>query len=862
MSPQQTIAHYRILCKLGEGGMGAVYRATDTKLNRDVAIKVLPPAFSEDAARMQRFEREAQVLAALNHVNIATIYGVEQGAIVMELVEGEDLHGPIPVDTALQYARQIAAGLEAAHEKGIVHRDLKPANIKVTHDGVVKILDFGLAKAPEGSGTAAGSVAATQSPTLSLAMTQAGAILGTASYMSPEQARGKAVDKRADIWAFGVVLYELLTGDMLFGGETASDSMIAVATREPDWSALPAATPVHVRKLLARCLEKDPRLRLRDIGEARIALEMPAAPEPAPATVRRPAAGAWPAIAAIAIGIAAVTAFLHFRTTQPESPRISATLLPPPGGSFDFRYDGQTPSIAPEGRRIVFPVRTAGRTQLWLRSLDSADARPIPGTEGGGSSCWSPDGRSIAFIAQGKVKRLDLEGGPPTILGEAPYGQGVSWSPAGVIIFAPVRGGKPLMKVSASGGDASPATRTARPLSPWFLPDGRHFLIADLVDKKIGIYAGSLDSPELKFTGSGDLKVRFAGGHLLYQRETTLMAQPFDPERLAVKGEAVPLVQNVRPGFFTASDNLLLYQAAAAESDKQLTWYDRSGRSLRTVGKPADFLSIALSPDGKSLAASIKGPNIDIWIYDLARDLPTRLTSSPRADRNPVWSPDSRSIAFNQAAGGPLNVYRLSADGTGGEELLTGGTVASHVVTSWSPDGSQILYYQDEHLTGNRDAWVLNVKPDAAGKRTESPFLQSQFNELRAVFSPDGRWVAFESDDTQREEIYVTPFPGPGPRRQVSSEGGQFPRWRADGKELYFVSPEGHLMAAELGLSSGLATVKQIELLPLHVPILEHQDNLNFLYDVSPDGQRFLIATPLKPESNAALTLVYNWLKR
>lgn len=634
--------------------------------------------------------------------------------------------------------------------------------------------------------------------------------------------------------------------------------MVLAAAQHPSRDC-PSAAPLP---------QKDPKLRLRDIGEARILLEDPnvAAPEPVSASVPASAKFAlrpWLVVsAALALALAGLAA-MHFREgAAPDNPRVVATIPPPPGSSFNLGYDSLTPSISPEGRRIVFPVLTAGRRQLWLRSLESPDMQPIPGTEGGEASCWSPDGRSIAFIAAGKVKRLDFAGGPPTVLADAPYGQGLSWSPSGAIIFAPVRGGRPLMKVPASGGEAIAATRSGRPLSPWFLPDGRHFLVADFVDQKLGIYAGSSDSTDLKPLIAGDFKVRFGAGHLLYQRETAVMAQPFDPKRLTVTGEAFPVVQNVRRGMFTASDNLLLYQVAAEAGGHQLTWYDRSGRMLSVVSKPADILSLNLSPDRKSLVASVNGGNIDLWIYDLARDLPTRYTSSPAPDRNPIWSPDGRSIVYNRPARGASELYRKSADGTGDEERISGDTHVNHIANSWSPDGKFILYSMDEHLSGNRDVWLLNLTPDAAGKYSESPFLHSQFNEYNAVFSPDGRWVAFESDDTQREEIYVTPFPGPGPRRQVSVGGGQAPRWRADGKELYFVSPEGSLMAAQVAVSPGQFTVKQIDTLPLRVPIATAGDNLHTLYDLSADGQRFLIATPLKPKSDVPLMLIYNWLKR
>jgi serine/threonine-protein kinase len=489
-----SIAHYKITGKLGEGGMGAVYRATDTKLNRDVAIKVLPPAFAEDAARMARFEREAQVLASLNHPNIAAIYGIEQCAIVMELVPGEDLKGPVPLETAVNYARQIAAGLEAAHEKGIVHRDLKPANIKVTADGIVKLLDFGLAKAA-GETVSADSASPTMSPTMSLAMTRAGMILGTAAYMSPEQARGKPVDKRADIWAFGVVMYELLTGRMLFGGgETVSDSLAAVLTKEPDWNVLPKDTPAHIRCLLERCLRKDPKLRLRDIGDARLAIDEP---EPAPPADEssRGAKRAWlPWMVGLALAVAVALAFALFHEKPPVTPVLRYTVAAPENSHV------HSFAISPDGRSVVIAAAAGGKRQLWLRALDALQAQPAPFTEDATYPFWSPDSGTIAFFAQGKLKRVAASGGPSRSLCDAPNARGGSWGRDDVIVFSPNAAGTPIQRVPAAGGVPVDVTKANGSTNkhPVFLPDGLRFLYLtrEATSGKSGIYVSSLDGTE------------------------------------------------------------------------------------------------------------------------------------------------------------------------------------------------------------------------------------------------------------------------------------------------------------------------------------------------------------------------------
>jgi serine/threonine protein kinase len=862
MAPQ-AIAHYRITAKLGEGGMGEVYRATDTKLKRDVALKLLPEAFARDPARMARFQREAEVLASLNHPNIAAIYGVEEHALVMELAEGESPKGPVLFDDAWRIATQIADALEYAHEKGVIHRDLKPANVKVTPEGVVKLLDFGLAKAfSEVAPASAGDPQAEACATLTMGATEAGVILGTAAYMAPEQARGRSVDKRADIWAFGVVLYELLTGERLFQGDDAAGTLAQVLTKEPDLERVPP----QVRKLLRRCLEKDPKQRLRDIGDARSLLEEGGTEIRRPAT--RSPAPHRAAMGALVLALAALS-FLHFRETPPEARAVTTAILPPDSATFDFATNPNLPAISPDGRRLVFGARSAdGKTQLWIRPLNSRTAQPLAGTESARFPFWSPDSKSIGFFSGGKLKTIDVAGGPPLTIADAPIGHGGSWSPEGVIVFSPNETG-PLQRVPASGGTAGPATTLDAAANrshrfPWFLPDGRHFLFEDFQpsNNEVSIQVASLDSKEAKMAARTSSNAIYADGRLLFLRGNTLMAQPFDAKRLATTGDAVPMAEQVASvgvdavGLFSAtSTGLLAYQAGAGAGGRSLTWFDRSGKPEGTLGDAGDFRTLEFSPDRKSLAASVADAsgNRDLWIYDVARGLRTRFTFDPAIDDFPVWSPDGRSVVFSSNRKGHFDLYRKSSDGTGAEELLYEDNL-DKVQPSWSPDGKFLLYSAVRPMTAD-DIWVLPLASrEAGGAPKPSLFLQTAFHEVRPRFSPDGRWVAYQSDESQQNEIYVAPFPGPGGKRQISTSGGSFPRWRRDGKEIFYVEPNTRLMAAEVNARGNTIEVGQVR--PVDIRVVTTG---SYRYDVSPDGQRFLVATA--PEQNAAapLTLVQNW---
>jgi hypothetical protein len=672
----KTLSHYRVTAALGAGGMGEVYRATDTNLNREVAIKVLPEEVAQDEERLARFRREAHLLASLNHPNIAAIYGLEeadgQPFLALELVEGEDLatrlkRGAIPVDEALEIARQIAEGLEAAHEEGIVHRDLKPANVKLTPDGKVKVLDFGLAKAWAGDGSGGSSSASmSQSPTLAHTGTAAGLILGTAAYMSPEQARGKAVSKRADVWAFGVLLWEMLTGRSLFTGETVTDVIAAVMTKEPDLDALPAGTPRAVRRLIGRCLRRDPRGRIPDIGAARLDLqevlsgtgtEEAAEPaEGAPSAIDRQRQmrerWAWAAALALIAGIAAGLAALYFSGEAPEAPPAAHFVLDLPD-DLDLRPfiadSFPAPAVSPDGRHVAFVAHPTGASpQVWIRSLGTPGARPLPGTEGARLPFWSPDGESVAFAAGGDLKRLTLDSGRVQKIGTfpGPLFWGGTWNEEGTIILS---SGGALFVVTETGGEARPLTtrEVSRPDLerghhwPQFLPDGHHFLVVVDSDdgRSSGLHVASLDAPETeRRLVPANNRVVYASGHLLSRREGTLFAQPFDAGRLELAGEPLPVVENVashvlwgQAGIFGASSSGVLAYVEVGEPRLQLVWLDRAGERLETLGGPGAYGQVVLSPDGSRVALEVFGESgVELWSMDVSRGVATRSSSSTR----------------------------------------------------------------------------------------------------------------------------------------------------------------------------------------------------------------------------------------
>jgi Tol biopolymer transport system component len=878
MNPQSAIAHYRVISKLGEGGMGAVYRATDTKLNREVAIKVLPDSFAADADRLARFTREAHVLASLNHPNIAAIYGVEERALVLELVEGPTLadriaNGPVPLDEALPIGRQIAEALEYAHEKSVIHRDLKPANIKVTPDGRVKVLDFGLAKAlsPE---VAAGNP--TISPTLTMQATMAGVIMGTAAYMSPEQARGGVADRRSDVWSFGVVLYEMLTGRQSFAGETVSDTLASVLKSEPDWSALPPATPAGIRKLLRRCLERDRKRRLTDIGMARLEID-DALAGPAEAVLEAPAppksrALAWGALGAAVAAVAALTAVLYFRPAAAEGTVVRFAVALPEKVQLGV---GGRLAISPDGQLLAFTaIGDDGQFRIWVRALNSFESRLLGGTEGVSGMFWSPDSRWIAFSSAGKLKKVGISAsaasGPSQTICDAPSVVPLgAWSREGTILFgSPVSRG--LQRVSQAGGESAVVTvldqsrQETSHMSPQFLPDGRHFLYLALSSdpENHGIFVAALDGSVKKFLLRAGSQALYVPGHLLFLREGTLMAQPFDTAALALTGEAFPVAERVWSylsyGVFSASQNgVLAYRTGAlSNNERRLTWFDRGGNRLGEVGPPGFYSDLALSPDAKTVAVVQGEPasgSRNVWLIDLLRNVPARFTFQAHRDQMPVWSADGSRVFFGSNHPGLGDIYEGEVGGRQEEPLFTSDLPKAPLDVSG--DGKFLLYAAVDPAT-KMDLGVLPLE----GERKPRPYLKSVFNEVGGQFSPGRgggpRWVAYSSDESGRFQIYIRPFDGGRPF-QVSTAGGTQPKWRRDGRELFFANV-GTLMAVDVQL------LPKLELgvpKPLFAAGLFQGGPANTSrYSVSPDGKRFLInSSPPGDSGPTPINVVINW---
>ncbi|MDE3137292.1 MAG: protein kinase [Acidobacteriota bacterium] len=872
---------YEIVGAIGAGGMGEVYRARDTRLARDVALKVLPEAFATDPERMARFGREAKVLASLNHPNIASIYGLEESnglrALVMELAEGLTLadrvsRGPMPLDEALPIAKQICEGLEYAHERGIVHRDLKPANIKITPDGVVKLLDFGLAKALEGD--AATSDPST-SPTLSHLATQAGMILGTAAYMAPEQAKGKGVDRRADIWAFGCVLYEMLTGKPTFSGETVGDVLAAVIKEQPEWSALPGETPRRTRDLLHRCLTKDARQRLRDIGEARIVIDQTSAPgqEESVGQAHGQPVGPWRQIApwgvcAALLIISAVLALEYVERTSRPMPVYVSELSPPANAGYTLvGYNGGPPAVSPDGSRLAFCANDAdGRHLLWVRPLGSGTAQPLEGTDGASFPFWSPDGRSLGFFAHDKLNRIDASGGPPLAIADAPNGRGGSWGHDGTILFAPELA-EAIYRISASGGTPQPVTKIDASLKqiqhwwPQFLPDGRHFLFLahSSTEGLSGIYAASLDGGEPQRILSGNDNAMYAApGYLLFIRQGVLMMQRFDASRLALVGDASPLEedaavdQTVNRGIFGVSETgVLVYQSGGVTGgSSQLLWFDRSGKRIGETGSPGEYATVAISPDGNRLALGVLRPS-SVWAFDLSRGTATRVTFSSVNNGQPAWSPDGRFIAFFSDRSGQIHIYQKAADGTGTTAPLVM-DAASERYPSWSPDGSHLIFERQEARPGSHfEIWTMPL----FGERKAFPVVKAGLEATWPSISPDGRWLAYVSAETGREEVYVVPFLHGTGKWLVSTSGGTRPRWRRDGREMFYLSLDNKIMAADINGQGPSFAVGRVHSLFQAVPAL----TTGWLYDVSSDGKKFVVVSRAAGGSDQRLTLVVNW---
>ena len=863
LQPGSRVGSYEVIGTLGAGGMGEVYRARDSRLGREVALKVLPDPFVSDADRLARFVREAQLLASLNHPNIAQIHGLEESgdsrALVMELVEGMTLadrirSGPLPLDEAVRLARQIADALEAAHERGIVHRDLKPANIKVREDGSAKVLDFGLAKALD---PALVSPAVSQSPTLSVHATQAGVILGTAAYMSPEQARGKSADARADIWAFGVVLFEMLAGRRPFDGDEISDTLASVIKSEPQWQALPPNLPVSIRRLLRRCLQKDRRQRLQHIGDARLELEDTESfepPAPNGTGIRRRERIVW--VSLLALGTALATLVAWTTAARSESPEMRVEVSTPAALVMFF-------SLSPDGQSIAYSARTEKGPQIWIRQLSSTLDRAVKGTEGGEYPFWSPDGRHLGFFAGSRLKRISVDGGVPKILAPSLTPAGGSWGPGGTILYVPADNG-PVRAISENGGVSRVVTPSPDELAarlPQFLPGGRRFLFyASSGVEPTGVYVGELGKPELTHITGADYPAQFVPNQLVFVRDSVLYAQSFDPHSLTLAGSPQRLTDDVFGGLFASNvavsgHGTIAYRSGpGARAGRQLVWFDRSGKHLQAIGDPGGLVSNpSLSPDGRQVAVQrTTDGNVDIWIIDLQRNAPTRLTNHPAVEGLPVWSPDGSRIALGQSVipGGPA-VFAVDRPSQLTPLGIRG--IRASILCDWSRDGRYVMFKAANEENGAYDLWVLPLD----GDRKPFAIADAAFDERDGQFSPDGRLVAFESDESGTPEIYVQPFPGPGRRERVSTNGGTQVRWRDDGRELFFIAQDENLMAvpiANAGTSLSIGSAAKLFTTSLApVRAISRQQ-----YVVSRGGQRFLMVhsprAPVPP-----VTLLLNW---
>jgi len=852
--------------------MGEVYKAHDPRLGRDVAIKIASEAFSDRSAR------EARAVAALSHTNICHLYDVGPDYLVMEFVEGRILQGPLDFEEALPIIRQLIDGIEAAHERNIVHRDLKPANIKITPDGIVKILDFGLAKAiaPEALATDV-----TNSPTIAFpaGATGLGTVVGTSAYMAPEQAKGKQADKRADIWAFGVIVYELLTGRGLFGGDTAIEILGEVLNKTPDLSAVPP----RARRLLAWCLEKDRKDRLQAIGDARRLLEEEPAPVAVATTPSRWGSVRWAVACLAVIGVATIAgavAWFAYPRLNPQPALVTRFQIEAPEGTsltspLDVVNSG---AVSPDGTRLVFAARdAAGKLLLWIRPFDTFSARPLTGTDNGALPFWSPDSRFIGFFADRKLKKIDASGGPPQTICDVPsvgVPRGGTWGTQGVVLFAESTG--PIYRVPPEGGQPKAVTQldsTRREAShrfPSFLPDGRSFLYLALApgDIRSRLFVATIEGGAAVHLLDADTNAIYAPpGFLLFEKEGTLVRQLFDATTHELSGPLVPVAERVawnaaaNLGGFSASPAGVLTFRSGSNATTQFTWFDRTGKMLGTVGPPGVYSAPALSPDEKRLAFRRMDQQTagDIWVLDLARQALSRFTFSPRSEWYPIWSPDASQIVFSSDQDGSMRYYRRNASGIGTEEPMTKtGDGAPNTISgagipaAISPDGSLFLHFEGRSGPTGTDIFVMPL----TGDRTSRPVVQTPFTDAEAMFSRDGRWLAYTSNETGRYELYVQAFPSTGGRWQISSAGGRQPAWRGDGKELFFSDDEGRLYAVDVNGSG-----KSFEFGVPHMLFQMRTDvaaNVRNSYVVTNDGQRFLV-NALLDSGTSPINVVVNW---
>jgi Tol biopolymer transport system component len=883
------LGSHEILSAIGKGGMGEVWRARDRKLGREVAIKTLPAGLATDEDRLARFEREARLLASLNHPNIGSIYGLEESGgerfLVLELVEGETLaqtlkRGPLPAEEAVKLGLQIAGAVEAAHEKGIIHRDLKPGNIMLTAgNGQVKVLDFGLAKLDTGGPGGGSDASLSQSPTLSALPTRAGVLLGTAAYMSPEQVKGQVADKRSDVWAFGCVLYEMLTGARAFEGEDLSDTLAAVLRAEPDGTRYPAGVPVTLRTIVAGCLRKDRNTRIPDIAVVRYLLGEAANAAPPGPIIDRPPRTAWvpwmaAALAFAALLVAGVLVIVpHWREPAPKATQF--VVLPPE----ETTALGAV-AVSPDGRSVVFVATAGGANRLFLRPIESAAMRVLPGTEGASYPFWSPDSQFIAFFADGKLKKLSaIAGDPPQTICDAAAGAGGTWGASDVIVFAPT-GGSALHRVPAAGGKSTPVTtldaarKEASHRFPSFLPDGRHFIFGAGTsiypeydaDRSFDVYIASIDSSNPLPLIKGVSNVLYAEpGYVLFLRDKALMVQRFNPKNFGTAGEAFPVTEDIEPNvdgygaFSVSATGTIVYRHGVSRAD--LVWFDRRGTRMNTVKAPLGSDQFDLSPNEQWLAVRARSPQgslKDIWLVDLMRNTYSRFTDTPADHGFPTWSPDGTRLAYvsSNADQTETSIYEKDVSGNrGASQLLTLQNPFGRPVYlySWSRDkDSRFLVYQVVAEKTAADLWALPLD----GDRKPFPVVQLKDAQYHGSLSSDGRWLAYTSLESGREEVWVQDFPKFTHRVLVSTEDGRQPQWKGDSRELYYLTQSGKLMAVPIRAGPQFEAGVPQELFQIRTP---RTPVARRYFQPTRDGQRFLVHTRADDNAVQPFIVTMNW---
>ena len=895
----KTIKHYKILEELGRGGMGEVYKAKDTKLNRMVALKFLSKNLLTSEENKARFIQEAKTASALNHPNVCTIHDIQehegQQYIVMEYVDGKnlrDLKRPLSIKQVADIGTQVAEGLAAAHDQGIVHRDIKPDNIMIRKDGIVQIMDFGLAKLRGGS-----------------TLTKEGSTVGTLAYMPPEQLQGGEVDARSDIFSLGAVLYELASGHLPFKGEYESALIYEIINSYPEpVSIFREDVEPELESIIMECLEKDPNERYqsarelaknlkrfrRDSSRQRISRTSATYNVPqGPSAIRETSQTstqvstkkqsnrervAWATAIVFLVAFIAI-AYSYFTAPEPDRTTIRASILSPEQADFAFTvsgFEGGHIAISPDGSKLAFVATDSlGKNHLWVQPLNALSGQQLSGTEGAYYPFWSADSRFIAFFAQGKLKKINTAGGPPVTICDASQGRGGSWNLEDNIIFAPDYNSG-IYKVSAGGGNPQMITKLDSSLNqqthrwPCFLPDGKHFFYfartnSGAKSEKDAIYVASLDGKINKNLVMAHSNIDYALGYLIYIRENTLMAQPFDENRLALDGDAVPIAENLNysdgysRGVFSLSQNgILIYQSGNSAAGRRLVWFDRTGQEIGAIGQADHYdQTSSYSPDRKKIAISIfdaTSRNIDIWIQDLKRNTRTRFTFDPANDQYPIWSPDGSQIIFASSRKDQFDLYQKNSSGVGSEELILESD-QNKIPWDWSSDGKFITYTSLGNTKTKQDLWILPLTAEETGKSLEpKPFVMTEFSEGWGRFSPDGKWIAHESDESGTWEIYIRPFPGPGGKWQISVNGGEWVYWRGDGKEVYYQSSDNKVKATKIGIN-GSAIEVGVEKTLFDLP----GGSASNIMDVSPDGQTFLINVPVVEQSKAPLSLVTNW---